>query len=154
MTVLAEIRPDSWDVPLFLHITGAMVLVGGVLSAACALAIGRGDERMVALGQRALLAVALPGYIVMRVAAEWLADKEGYNAKGAAQPDWLGIGYSVADGGLALLVIALVCGGIGLRRMRGGRGGTGLITTTTVISILLLVAYTVAVWAMSGKPGG
>jgi hypothetical protein len=154
MTVLAELRPDSWNLPLFLHVAGAMILVGGVLSAACSLAIGRRDERMVALGQRALLAVALPGYIVMRVAAEWLADKEGYSAKGAAQPDWLGVGYGVADAGLALLIIALVCGGIGLRRMRGARGGGGLVTTTTAISILLLVAYTVAVWAMSGKPGG
>jgi hypothetical protein len=154
MTVVAQIRPDGWDLPLFLHVLGAMVLVGGVLSAVCALAIGRADLRMVALSQRALLVVALPGYVVMRGAAEWLADKEGYNVKGAAQPDWLGIGYAVADGGLALLVIGLVCGGIGLRRMRDGRGGTGLVTATTVISIVLLVAYTVAVWAMSGKPGG
>ncbi len=28
--VLASIRPDSWNFPLFLHVLGAMILVGGL----------------------------------------------------------------------------------------------------------------------------
>ena len=28
MSVIASIRPDSWNFPLFLHVLGAMVLVG------------------------------------------------------------------------------------------------------------------------------
>ena len=32
MTVLASIRPDSWNFPLFLHVLGAMILVGGTLA--------------------------------------------------------------------------------------------------------------------------
>ena len=34
--LLAAIRPDSWNFPLFLHILGAMVLVGAVTAAVVA----------------------------------------------------------------------------------------------------------------------
>jgi hypothetical protein len=149
----AAIRPDSWNLPLLLHIGGAMLLVGGVLTAATALVVADGQARLLRLGYRALLIVALPGYIVMRGAAEWIADKEGYNESGAAEPDWLGIGFIVADLGALLLIIALITGGIGLSRVRKGEGGERLVKATMAISIVLLVAYTVAVWAMTAKPG-
>ena len=29
--MLASIRPDSWNLPLFVHVLGAMILVGGLL---------------------------------------------------------------------------------------------------------------------------
>ena len=32
MSVLAAIRPDSWNFPLLLHVLGAMILVGGTLT--------------------------------------------------------------------------------------------------------------------------
>ena len=153
MTLLALVRPDSWNFPLLLHIGGAMILVGGVLTAACALVVARGDVALLRLGYRALLIVGLPGYIVMRASAEWIADKEGFNAKGAPEPDWLTIGRIVADGGALLLVIALIVGGMGASRMRKGTGGESLLKAMLVLSIILLVAFTVAVWAMSGKPG-
>jgi hypothetical protein len=35
--LLADIRPDSWNFPLFLHVLGAMLLVGAVVAAAGAL---------------------------------------------------------------------------------------------------------------------
>jgi hypothetical protein len=152
MSVLAATRPDSWNLPLLLHVGGAMILVAGVLASACALVVAGGDQRLMRLGYRALLLVGLPGYILMRGGAEWIADKEGYNKAGAPEPTWLGIGFIVADAGALLLVIALIVGGIGLSRMRKGRGGEGLLKTPLVISLVLLVAYTVAVWAMAGKP--
>jgi hypothetical protein len=152
MSVLAQVRPDSWNFPLLLHVGGAMILVAGVLTAASALVVARGEGQLLRLGYRALLVVALPGYIVMRAGAEWIADKEGFTAKGAPEPDWLGIGYIVSDGGALLLIIALIVGGIGSSRMRKGEGGQGLLRATLVISIVLLVAFTVAIWAMAGKP--
>jgi hypothetical protein len=152
MMVLAQVRPDSWNFPLFVHVAGAMILVAGVLAATSVLVVGRGDVRLLRLGYRTLLAVGLPGYILMRTGAEWIADKEGFNAKGAPEPDWLGIGYLVADAGALLLLIALIVGGIGASRMRRGQGGEGLLKATMWISIVLLVAYTVAIWAMAGKP--
>ena len=33
MSVVALIRPDSWNFPLFLHVLGAMVLFGAVAAA-------------------------------------------------------------------------------------------------------------------------
>jgi hypothetical protein len=152
MSVLAQIRPDGWNFPLLVHVAGAMVLVGGVLTATSVLAVAGGDGRLLRLGYRALVVVALPGYIVMRAGAEWIADKEGFNEKGAPDPSWLGIGYGVADLGALLLLIALIVGGIGASRVRKGQGGDGLLKATMVICIVLLVAYTVAVWAMAGKP--
>ena len=38
-----------------------------------------------------------------------------------------------------------------MRRLRAGQGAT-LLRTTLVLSVVLLGAYVVAVWAMAGKP--
>jgi hypothetical protein len=151
MSTLAAIRPDSWNFPLFLHVLGAMILVGGVLTAASALAFARGDVRQLRFGYFSLLAVGLPGYVLMRVGAEWIASREGYTAKGAPSPTWLGIGYMVADLGALLLLIALVAGGIGTYRLRSDKG-QALLKATMILTLVLLAGYTVAIWAMSGKP--
>jgi hypothetical protein len=150
MTVLAAIRPDSWNFPLFLHVLGAMVLVGGTLAAAASLAFARGDNGLLRLGYWSLLAVALPGYIVMRIGAEWTYSKEGLD-DAPDDPAWVGIGYVVADAGALLLLIALVVGGIGVYRLRSDRG-SGLLKASLGISVLLLAAYVVAIWAMGAKP--
>jgi hypothetical protein len=150
-TVLATVRPHGWDFPLFLHVLGAMILVGGLLAGASCLWLARGDERFLRLGYRSLLAVALPGWLLMRVCAEWIASKEGWDAKGVPTPTWLGIGFILADAGGFILLVSLVVGGIGVRRLRTGRG-TALLRTTLALSVLLLGVYVVAVWAMAGKP--
>jgi hypothetical protein len=149
--VLAASRPTEWNLPLFLHVLGAMILVGGLLTGASLLAFARGEERILRLGYWTLLLVALPGYLLMRTGAEWTADKEGFNEEGATTPTWLDIGYIVADAGALLVLIALILGGIGVRRLRGG-GGTGLLKATMVLALLVLAAAVVAVWAMSAKP--
>ena len=150
MSVLATIRPDSWNFPLLVHVLGAMILVGGVLSAFSALAFARRDARLLRLGYWSLLAVGLPGYIVMRIGAEWMYSKENLD-KLPDDPTWVGIGYMTADIGAVLLLIALVAGGFGVRRLRTGKG-TALLNVSMGISIILLAAYVVAIWAMSAKP--
>jgi hypothetical protein len=152
MSIVAAIRPDSWNYVLLLHVGGAMILVGGTLTAAAALTLARGDARLLRFGYWTLLIVGLPGYVVMRIGAEWLFVREGFNEEGAVEPDWLGLGYLVADAGLLLFLIALIAGGFGVRRLRAGKG-TGLLKTTMVLSIVLLAGYVVAIWAMSAKPG-
>lgn len=149
MSLLAAIRPDSWNFPLFLHVLGATVLVGGLLSGAATLALARGQERYLRLGYWSLLAIALPGYVVMRIGAEWIYSKEFGDTD--EDPAWIGIGYITADLGLLLLVIALILGGIGVYRLRKG-GGPGLLKGSMAISLVLLAAYVVAVWAMGAKP--
>src|SRR3954462_533354 len=76
---LAPIRPDSWNVALFVHVLGAMVAVGGlVLALTYLLSAWRGDSaRSFRAGYRALLFGAVPGYLVMRIGAQWVLSKEG-----------------------------------------------------------------------------
>lgn len=151
-TLLALSRPTEWNFPLFLHVLGAMVLVGGLLTGASLLAFARGDVRSLRLGYWTLLAVALPGYIVMRIGAQWIYSKEGWDdLPDDAIPAWIDIGFIVADVGALLTLIALIVGGIGVRRLRDGKG-TGLLKAAMIIGWVVLAAALVAVWAMSGKP--
>ena len=152
--MLAAVRPHSWDLAVLVHVAGAMILVGGLVTAAAAGIIGWRDangalRRFSAL---TLFAVAFPGWIVMRLGAEWAYSKEGWDKiPDKLQPAWLGIGYLTADIGGIVLLIALVFGGIGIRRTRSG-GGTGLLRATTALAAILIAVYVVSVWAMGGKP--
>ncbi len=143
------IRPDDWNFPLFVHVLGAMVLVGGLLTCVVAIVMARGDARLLRIGWISLLALGLPGWIAMRAGAEWIYSKEGWS--GDDDPAWIGIGYITADLGGALLLAALVCGGIGVRKLRNG-GGAGLLMAVNILSVIALAAYVVAIWAMGGKP--
>jgi hypothetical protein len=151
VTLIAAARPDSWGFPLFVHVLGAMILFGGLLTGASSLAYARGDVRFLRLGYWSLLAVALPGWVVMRVGAEWIASREGWTKAGVPTPKWLDIGFGIADIGGLILLVSLVTGGIGVRRLRAGKGA-GLLRATLVLSFVLVAAYVVAVWAMAGKP--
>ena len=151
MSTLAVVRPDSWNFPLFLHVLGAMILVGGLLAGASTLAFARGEVRFLRLGYWSLLAVSLPGWILMRAGAEWIASREGWTKTGVPSPTWLDIGAVLADLGGLVLLVSLVIGGIGVYRLREGKG-SGLLRATLALAILLLAAYVVAVWAMAGKP--
>jgi hypothetical protein len=152
--MLAAVRPDSWDFAVLVHVAGAMILVGGLVTAAGAGILGWRDatgglRRFAAL---TLFAVALPGWIIMRVGAEWIYSKEGWDdVPDKLQPTWLGIGYFTADVGGIVLLIALILGGIGVRQARS-RGGTALLRASTVLAAILVAVYVVAVWAMGGKP--
>jgi hypothetical protein len=148
--LLATVRPDDWNFPLFLHVLGAMILVGATLTSASALAFARGDARMLRLGYWTLLVVGLPSYVLMWGAAHWIYSKEGLDDS-PIDLAWVAIGFAVAEGGAVLFVVGLIVGGIGIRRLDEGRGA-GLLKATMVISLILLAAFLVAAWAMSGKP--
>ena len=72
------IRPDDWDFPLFVHVLGAMILVGGLLTCVVAIVLSRGDARLLRIGWISLLVLGLPGWIAMRAGAEWIYSKEGW----------------------------------------------------------------------------
>ena len=149
-SLLALSRPTDWNLPLFIHVLGAMILVGGLLTGASVILFARGDVRFLKLGYWTLLAVALPGYVVMRIGAQWIYSKEGLDNL-PDDPTWIGIGFVVADAGALLVLIALILGGIGVRRLRNGNGA-GLLKASMVTAWVVLAAALVAVWAMAGKP--
>jgi hypothetical protein len=150
MSTVAAIRPDSWNLPLFLHVLGAMVLVGGLVAGASTLAYARGDLKLLRLGYWSLLVVSLPGWVLMRVGAAWIYSKESWDEV-PDEPGWLTAGGIIGDAGGLILVVSLITGGVGVYRMREGTGSR-LLQVTLVLSLILLAAYVVAVWAMSGKP--
>ena len=150
MNTIAAIRPDEWNFPLFLHVLGAMVLVGATLTGASALAFARGNERLLRLGYRSLLFVGLPSYAVMWGGAHWIYSREGLDDS-PIDSAWVGIGFAVAEVGAVLFVVSLILGGIGIRRLGTG-SGQGFLKATMVISLVLLAAFAVAAWAMSAKP--
>ena len=152
MSVLGDIRPDSWNFPLFLHVVGAMILVGAVTAAVGTLLLtpgGGGDpagQRRFAF--RVLLFVGLPAYIVIRIGADWMYDKVfGDLPDDVEEPAWVGIGYITADLGLLMFLIALACAGFASRRSSAGLG-----KAAGVLSAILLVGWVIAIWAMGAKP--
>ena len=130
---------DFW--PLFLHVFGAMVLWGAVLTAFM-LALASERKRIV----KTLLAVAVPAYVLMRACAQWIYSSEGFSGKN--DPTWVGIGFMAADIGLLLLLITL-----GLAFWWGRSGNPVLGRIVAGLSAVYLVLLTVAMLAMSGKWG-
>ena len=129
-----------------------MILVGGLLAGTATLGYARGEARFLKLGYWTLLAVSLPGWVLMRIGAGWISSKEGWDdLPDELVPTWLTIGFFVADLGGLILFVSLLVGGIGVYRLRQGKG-SGLLKTTMVLSLVLLAAYLVAAWAMAGKP--
>jgi hypothetical protein len=145
-------RSDAINIALLVHVVGAMILVGGLVTAAAAALVGWRDESVSlrSFSYKTLLLIAFPGYIVMRIGAQWVEAKEHLDDLDN-DPAWLGIGYITADGGGLLLLIALILGGIGLRKSRSGGGG-GLLKASSIIATFLVAVYVVTVWAMGAKP--
>jgi hypothetical protein len=142
--VIAFSRP-FW--PLFLHVLGAMVLVGAVLAVlVLAIAAWRRPE-VEGLRRGAfwtLILLAIPSWLVMRVGAEWIHSKEFGSS--SDDPTWVGIGFIVADAGLLVLLITT---GVAFWWKRGGRPLAGRIVTG--LASIYLVMLAIAWLAMSGK---
>lgn len=154
MSAVAAIRPDAWDLPLFLHVLGALVLVGALALCSLLLLSAWRRESAAGLGQalRVLTLGALPAWIVLRVGAEWIVEKEGYNDV-EETPSWLGIGYMASDVGFLLIVIAGLIGWFALRRARADESApSGSVRVAAILIGLLVVLNVVALWAMTTKP--
>ena len=152
--MVALIRTSEWETPLFLHVVGAMLLVGGMFIVGISLVLAwRADSEgdvaaLTRFAYRVLFFLVLPAFIAMRVGAEWVLQKSPWKD---ADPSWVGIGFLISDIGALALIVSLVLAGIGLRRADSGRGRTGA-RVVTVVTLLLLAAYLVAIWAMTTKP--
>ena len=103
--MLGIVRPDSWNLPLLVHVTGAMLLVGAlvVVLVLAVNGVRRGDDAaaLTRATFRPLLLGALPAYVVMRVGAQWIASEEAVDDEA-----WVGIGYATSESGLLLMLVA------------------------------------------------
>jgi uncharacterized membrane protein len=151
--MLAAVRPDSgWEIALFLHVAGATLLVGGLVVTAAALVFAwrtsddEGSAKATRLGYLTLFFVVLPSFVGMRVGAQWVLEESPFDDEAG----WVGLGFILSDLGGLGLIASLVIAGIGLRRGVQGRAVPARVVT--VITVLLLIAYVVAIWAMTTKP--
>ena len=76
--MFAAIRPHSIDLALIVHVAGAMVLVGALVTAAAAGIIGWRDEAgaLRRLSYRTLLSSRCPAWFVMWFGAIWTESRE------------------------------------------------------------------------------
>ena len=145
--MIATIRPDSWDFPLFLHVLGAVLLFGGVASISVLSVAGLRVEAhaplLRTLAFRTTLLLVWPSFVLMRAGAQWILSREGLDKD---TPDWVGVGYIVSDVGVIVLLVLTLLGWLSLRRRGAAPWFAGL-------SVVYLVALGVAWFAMSAKPG-
>lgn len=135
--------------PIFLHVLGAMTLVGATFTVAILSIAGwrRNDTPLLARATfRTLLIVAIPAWIVMRVGAQWIYSKEFQNSKD--DPTWVGVGFIAAEPGLLLLLLAT---GFAFWWKRSGKPVAGRIVAG--LASVYLVLLGIAMLAMSGKWG-
>jgi hypothetical protein len=144
--MLATIRPDSWNLPLFLHVLGAMVVFGTTATLAIVGFAARrrnGHERVLARTiARTFVFGVLPSWILMRVCAEWILGKE---PDPVSDEGWVGVGFIVSDGSAVLLIVTGILAWLSVRRGR-------VLLAVPVLATICFVAFGVAWVAMSGKP--
>ena len=150
--MLALVRPESWNLPLFFHVLGATLTFGATATVALLGFAGlRGDpDRAGWLRGLAFwvgFTVLVPAFIMMRGAALWIVDKE--YPGGHHEPGWVGVGFIVTEPGALLIIVLLVLAFLASRRptFRAAAAVPWLAT-------IYLVALGVAWFAMTGKPGG
>jgi uncharacterized membrane protein len=148
--MLAIIRPGAWNLPLFLHVLGAVILFGTTAAVAIVGFASRSRTDYAALlsrvAMRTFLFGIVPGWILMRAGAAWILSKE--YPHGASTPGWVNVGIVVSEGGgVVLLVMGILAW---IWRRRGGTGGLGLVVP--ILASICLAGFAVAWFAMSGKP--
>ncbi|MDQ4081545.1 MAG: hypothetical protein M3123_01445 [Actinomycetota bacterium] len=157
--VVFRIRAFDLELPVFFHVLGAMVLVGGMIAVVVALALAwrRTDDResaaLVRFAFRSLLFAVLPGFVVMRAAAQWAFGEMFPGVGFGEEPDWVGVGYVVADPGSVVLVATIVLTWLAARRASRGEASGRLVPVAAVLATLLLAAYLAVTFAMTAKPG-
>jgi hypothetical protein len=147
--MLALIRPDSWNLPLFLHVLGATITFGATATVAIVAFAGRPATSERALWLRGLafkigLLVLIPAWFLLRLPGAWIASKEFPDH----EPGWVGVGYPVTEGGAVLIIVMLILAWFARRRRESWTAAV-----VPWLATVYLLALGVAWFAMSAKPG-
>ena len=151
ITLAIAERADSVDLPLFIHVLSALVLIGAIGLGLFALAgTWRGGSESWRLAYLAIVWAAIPAWVVLRGTAEWLLEENGLRD---AELEWIDIGFAVSEPTLLLLILAGVIARVKAKRTAergdtpgwGGRIASGLVSTA-------LIGLLFALWAMTTKP--
>jgi len=143
--MLAIVRPDSWNLPLFLHVLGATAVTGATAATVVAAAASQKWPWLRPLVFKTSVGVVLPTWLLMRLGGAWSDSREPIGDDST----WLGIGYIVGDAGLVLLLVATIFSWVGARRPDRGWPEKAVAGIAGVYFVALLVAM----FAMTGKPG-
>jgi len=149
---MAIVRPNEWELPLFLHVAGAMLLVGTVLATIVfATAAGRGEGGAAAMqaAYRWLLIGVLPSWILMRVGAQWIVSEENLEDD---PPGWVDIGFVISEPMLLLVLAATIVAAFARRRQRASVDPGSLPRWVAGLGMLIVALSLVATWAMVAKP--
>jgi hypothetical protein len=147
--MLALIRPESWNLPLFLHVLGATLTFGATATVAILAFAGRPATSERAVWLRGLtfkigLLVLVPAWFLLRIPAGWIASKEFPDH----EPDWVGVGYPVTEGGALLIIVMLILAWFAKRK-----ASSRAAAVVPWLASVYLVALGIAWFAMSAKPG-
>jgi hypothetical protein len=147
--MLALVRPDSWNLPLFLHVLGATLTFGATTTVLVLSFAGvQGDRERTAWLRNLTFwisfGILVPAFILMRGAALWILDRE---FPGGHEPGWVNVGFVVSEPG-ALLVIVMV-----ILAWLGRSPKSRVAVAVPWLASILLVGLAIAWFAMSAKPG-
>jgi hypothetical protein len=145
---LASICGQTCGVPLFLHVLGATLLIGG-FSAVVVVAVAalRHPEHAALLRRIAFqttLIVVWPAFIATVAGGHWTLSREFGDNR--TPPGWALVGIAVTDIGVVVVIVLTVFAWLAIRRPRMGRA-------VAALAGLDLGALVVTLWAMTTKPG-
>jgi hypothetical protein len=143
--MVALVRPDSWNFPLFLHVLGATALVGSVAATGVLAAASRGRPWLRRIAFLTMVAVVIPAWLLMRLSGQW---EDSRSSIGDGQ-GWLDFGYLVGDAGVVFLILTTIFAWVGVRRPERRWPAP----TVAVLAGVYFIALLVAMFAMTGKPG-
>jgi hypothetical protein len=142
--MVAIFQSGSSNLPLFLHVLGATVLVGAVAATVIASSKSGTSPLLRRVAFRTALFLVVPAWLLMRIAGQWTDSKEDI----PGDPSWLGVGFIVGDAGVLILILTVIFGWLSVRKPDRGWPAR----TMTTLASLYLVALLVAMWAMTTKP--
>jgi hypothetical protein len=135
-------------VPLFLHVLGATLLIGGI-SAVVVVAVAALRSKHAALLRRiafrTTLIVVWPAFIATVAGGHWTLSRE-HLADDRKPPGWALVGIAVTDIGVLVVIVLTVFAWLAVRRPRMGRA-------VAALAALYLGALLFTLWAMTTKPG-